>query len=61
MASLKACPRCGRKVKPGPLNGNWFPVHTCRDCGTKSCNDCGGTTCPKCRSGKYSTLDKVYG
>lgn len=62
MASLKACPRCGRKAKQA-ISSNWFPVHTCLKCHTKYCNDCGhgsGTTCPDCGSTSYSDYDKVY-
>ena len=42
------------------LYSNWFPVHTCKSCGTKYCSDCGGKVCPKCGSSSYSDFDKVY-
>lgn len=62
MAKFSACPYCGRKVKH-TLMANWFPIHTCRDCGTKYCNECSAgrnPTCPNCGSTKYSDLDQVY-
>jgi hypothetical protein len=62
MGSLSSCPHCGREAKDA-LTSNWFPVHTCSECGEKYCNDCGGgdgTTCPECGSRRYQDLDKVY-
>jgi hypothetical protein len=59
MASLDACPRCGRRAKKA-LSSNWFPVHKCRSCGTKYCKECGGTKCPKCGASEYTETDKVY-
>lgn len=62
MASLKACPRCGRRVKES-LTVSHFVVHTCRKCQTKFCSQCSGggsTTCPKCGSTSHSDYDKVY-
>jgi len=62
MSSYDSCPRCGREGEEG-LTYNWFPVHTCQQCGEKYCNDCGdgdGTVCPECGSSEYSDHDKVY-
>jgi hypothetical protein len=62
MAELHECPRCGRKAEKG-LTHNWFPVHTCGDCGHKYCKECGGgdgTHCPECESTSYFDHDKVY-
>lgn len=59
MASLKACPNCGRRAKKA-LSSNWFPVSTCRGCGKKYCKECGNGKCPKCGSSSRSDLDKVY-
>jgi hypothetical protein len=62
MANLSACPKCHRRIRE-TISSNWFPVHTCRDCGQKYCDDCGdgrGSTCPKCGSKQYSDYDKVY-
>lgn len=63
MADLDECPRCQREVEDTLLGGNWFPVHTCLECGEKYCNECGdddGTTCPECGSTDYADHDKVY-
>ncbi len=59
MASLSACPRCGRKAQKA-LSSNWFPVRTCRKCGAKYCKECGGSKCPSCGDAAYSEFDKVY-
>ena len=62
MSSLNAGPNCGREVEEG-LSSNFFPVLTCRDCGSKFCFECGaedGSTCPNCGSTEYSEYDKVY-
>jgi hypothetical protein len=59
MASLTSCPRCGRKAQNN-ISSNWFPVRTCRKCGTKYCRDCGGSKCPSCGDSAYSEFDKVY-
>jgi hypothetical protein len=62
MSDLSECPNCGREAEKA-FSSNWFPVHTCRECGKKYCNDCGegdGTECPSCGSSSYSDYDKVY-
>ena len=59
MASLKACPNCGRRAKKA-ISSNWFPVYTCSKCKTKYCKDCGGSSCPKCRASSRGEFDKVY-
>jgi hypothetical protein len=62
MADLEKCPNCKREAEKS-FSSNWFPVHTCRDCGKKYCDECGGgngTKCPKCGSSNYSNNDKVY-
>lgn len=59
MSNLSSCPWCHRKAKKS-LFSNWFPVHTCKSCGTKYCSECGGRVCPKCGSSNYSDYDKVY-
>lgn len=59
MSDLSECPNCGREAKEA-VSSNWFPVHTCRDCGKKYCDECGGTECPECGSTDYSDYDKVY-
>jgi hypothetical protein len=62
MSDLSECPNCGRAAEKS-FDSNWFPVHTCRDCGKKYCNECGegnGTKCPECNSKNYSDYDKVY-
>ncbi len=60
MASLSACPRCGRTLKKSLLGGSHFPVQTCLKCKTKYCKDCGGTSCPKCGSSSRGHYDDVY-
>jgi len=63
MSDLSSCPNCGREAEAEGLTHNYFPVHTCRECGEKYCSDCGdgdGTVCPKCGSTAYSDYDKVY-
>jgi hypothetical protein len=62
MSDLTECPNCGREAEKA-LSSNWFPVHTCRNCGKKYCNECGednGKKCPDCESTDYSDYDKVY-
>lgn len=62
MGDYNSCPRCGRKAKDD-FSSNWFPVHTCRDCGEKYCEECGkgsGKKCPECGSSNYSDYDKVH-
>ncbi len=62
MSSLSCCPNCYREAKVS-IFSNFFPVHTCRDCGKKYCNDCGdgdGTICPECGSSHYTDYDKAY-
>ena len=59
MSTLHSCPRCGIKAEKSMFS-NWFPVHTCRSCGTKYCKNCGGNVCPECGSSSYSDYDKVY-
>ncbi len=62
MSNYSSCPRCGRVVSKS-ISSNFFPVFTCRKCGTKYCSTCGkgnGTVCPSCGSKEYSSYDKVY-
>jgi len=60
MASLSECPHCGREAKDA-IDSNFFPVHTCSDCGHKYCDECSdGDDCPNCGSSSYSDYDKVY-
>lgn len=62
MSDLSSCPNCGREAEDS-FSSNFFPVHTCRECGKKYCNECGsggGTDCPECGSSDYSDYDKVY-
>ena len=62
MADLSSCPNCGREAKEA-FSSNFFPVHTCRECGKKYCDECGngdGSVCPDCGSKEYSDYDKVY-
>ncbi len=62
MSDYSSCPNCGRKAEKS-FSSNYFPVHTCRKCGTKYCSDCGdgkGTVCFKCGSKEYADYDKVY-
>jgi predicted nucleic-acid-binding Zn-ribbon protein len=62
MSNLNKCPKCGREADKS-YSSNWYPVHTCRDCGEKYCDKCGdgsGKKCPKCGSTNYSDYDKVY-
>jgi len=62
MSDLKSCPNCNRCAENG-FSSNWFPVHSCDNCGKKFCKKCGdsyGEACPKCGSKKYTDKDKVY-
>jgi len=60
MASLSECPGCRREAKEA-VSSNYFPVHTCLDCGHKYCDECADDgNCPECKSSSYSDNDKVY-
>jgi len=60
MSDLNECPCCGREAEKS-FSSNWFPVHTCLECGKKYCDECSdGGNCPKCGSSDYSDNDKVY-
>lgn len=59
MSNLKECPNCGREAEE-TFDSNWFPVHTCLDCGRKYCNECSEDgNCPECSSSHYSDFNKV--
>ena len=58
MSSFDSCPYCGREAEDA-ISSNWFPVYTCRECGTKYCEE-DGPPCPECGSSDYSEYDKVY-
>ena len=57
MASLSECPNCERETKE-TIDSNYFPVHTCSDCGQKYYDDCSyGDNCPGCGSSSYLDYD----
>lgn len=60
MASLSACPHCGRILKKSLLGGAFFPVYTCTKCKCKYCKECGGSKCPKCGGTSRGEYDKVH-
>lgn len=60
MASLSACPRCGRTLKKTLTGGSHFPISKCLKCNTKYCKECGGTRCPKCGASERMETDTVY-
>lgn len=59
MASLSACPNCGRRAQKA-LTSNHFIVSTCLKCKKKYCSQCGGKRCPSCGATARGDFDKVY-